>query len=229
MLGAGKALEKRVERERRPPDVYQKRMSWLGVRVRKRSVPGTRFFEKRCGKPGSPGSNLSGRVGLSLLQPPGNGLHKQCGHEVWHKTIRERMGKEFRGVSSVRKASALFDQVGERCAHLPHKPGAALAAQQRSIQPFVLGDMLEEGDPNLCGMFLPEISDCRKQRTHCFFKDLLNQIIFILIITVESGTAHQCPLGNLADGQRLEPPLLYQVNECLTQQFLGPSYSEIAR
>src|SRR2546430_9216253 len=37
----------------------------------------------------------------------------------------------------------------QRGTHLPHKPGASLAAEQRTIEPVVLGNMLEELHPHL--------------------------------------------------------------------------------
>src|SRR6185503_7272880 len=114
-------------------------------------------------------------------------------------------------VRPMRKVPALFEQAGQRRAHLPYKPGAAFSAEQRSIEPFVLGDMLEEPHPDLWGMFAAQISDRGEQRAHSFLEDLLDQGIFILIIAIERGPADHRPLGQLADGQRVEPTLLDQL------------------
>jgi hypothetical protein len=81
-------------------------------------------------------------------------------------------------------------QKSEIRAHLPHKPGTSLAAKQRSIEPFVLGDMLEELHLDLCRMFLSQFSDCAQQGAHGFLKDLLYQVLFILIVAIERGPAH---------------------------------------
>src|SRR6266567_5158068 len=131
------------------------------------------------------------------------------------------MGGPRARVRSVRKAPTLFDQVAQRCTHLPHKPGAALAAQQRSIEPFVLSDMLEERYPDLWRMFLPQLSDRVQQGAHGLLEDPLHQVVFILIIAIERRPAHHRALGNLANGERLEPPLLDQSNERLTRRLLS--------
>lgn len=38
--------------------------------------------------------------------------------------------------------AALLDQLGQTCARLLYKPGTAFLAQQRPIEPVVLGDLL---------------------------------------------------------------------------------------
>jgi len=53
----------------------------------------------------------------------------------------------------------LLDQLSKTCAHLLHKPGAAFFPQQRPIEPVVLGDLFEEPNPHVCGMFPPEFSN----------------------------------------------------------------------
>src|SRR5258708_8037133 len=131
-------------------------------------------------------------------------------------------------VRSVRKAPTLFDQAAQRRTHLSHKPGASLSAKQRSIEPFVLGDMLEERHPALRRMLQPQLSDRAQQGAHGFLKDLLHQVVFILIVAIERGPAHHRALGQLADGERVEAPLLDQRNERLPQQFLRASHAYIA-
>src|SRR6202035_36909 len=95
-----------------------------------------------------------------------------------------------------------FDQVSQRRTHLSYKPGASLAAQQRSIEPLIFCDMLEERHPDFWGMLLwTHLSDRVQQGAHGFLKDLLHQVIFILIIAIERGPAHHRTLGQLADGE----------------------------
>src|SRR6266487_1557871 len=182
------------------------------VRACKRSLPGARFLEDCRGKQGAARGDLSGSVGPSLLKPPGDGFHKHRGHEVWHQLIGESVDGASRGNRSVRKVSlpALFDQVRKTRTHLPHKPGAALAAEQRPVEPVVLGDMLEELHPDLGRMFSPQLSDLAQQGAHGFLKDLLHQVVLILVVAIEGGPAHQRARGQFADGERLETPLLDQ-------------------
>src|SRR5215472_6066090 len=127
------------------------------------SSPGARFLEECSGQQGGSRGHLSGRVGSPLLKPPGDGFYKQRRHQVWHKLIGEGVDRERARVRSVRKASTLLDQASQRGTHLPHKPGATLATKQRSIEPFVLGNMLEERHPDLWRMFSPQLSDCVQQ------------------------------------------------------------------
>ncbi len=112
----------------------------------------------------------------------------------------------------MRKVPTFFDQTGQRRTHLPHKPGASLPAKQRSIEPFVLRDMLEELHPDLRRMFRPQVSDRFEQGAHGFLKDLLQQVVFILISAIERGPAHHRARGQFADGERLETSLLDQLN-----------------
>jgi hypothetical protein len=88
------------------------------------------------------------------------------------------------------------DHAAQRRTHLSHKPGASPAAQQCSIEPLILGDMLEERHPDLWGMLVwPHLSNGVQQGIHGFLKDLLHQAIFILIMAIEGGSTHHCPLG----------------------------------
>ncbi|HET9223120.1 MAG TPA: methyltransferase domain-containing protein, partial [Roseiflexaceae bacterium] len=64
------------------------------------------------------------------------------------------------------------------------------SAKQRSIEPSILGDMLEERHPDLCRMFSPQIADHRQQGAHGLLKDLLDKVVFILIIAIERRPAH---------------------------------------
>ena len=91
--------------------------------------------------------------------------------------------------------AALLDQLSQTRPHFPHKLGTAFFPQQRPIEPVVLGDLLEELYPHIWEMLLPEISDLLKQRVHGIFKDLLNQIIFVLIVAIERCPAYHRPLG----------------------------------
>src|SRR5260370_37371106 len=89
--------------------------------------------------------------------------------------------------------------------------------------------MLEEPYPDRWRMlFWTHLSDRVVQGAHGFLKDLLHQVIFILIIAIERGPAHHRALGQLADGERVETPLLDQLNERLPQQFLRASHAYIA-
>src|SRR5579859_1101262 len=147
------------------------------VRARRPRLPGARFLEECGGKQGGSRGNLFRGVGSPMLKPPDVGFHKHRGHQNWHKLIWEGVDGPRARVRSVRKAPTLADQARKRRTHLPHKPGAALAAKQRSIEPFVLGNMLEELHPDLCRMLLPQIFDCAWQSTHGFLKDLLHQVV----------------------------------------------------
>jgi hypothetical protein len=56
--------------------------------------------------------------------------------------------------------------------------------------------MLEERHPDLWGMLVwPHLSNGVQQGIHGFLKDLLHQAIFILIMAIEGGSTHHCPLG----------------------------------
>src|SRR5579884_3050232 len=111
-------------------------------------MPGAHFLEKcRC-KQNAARCHLSGSGWSSLLKPPGDSLNKHRGHQVWHKISSESeykliVGKLLVGNMPVPMRDG-HDHVSQRCPHLPHKPGTSLIAKQRSIEPFVLRDMLEE-------------------------------------------------------------------------------------
>src|SRR5215472_12561103 len=102
------------------------------VRARKPRLPGARFLEECRGQQGGSRGDLSGGVGSPMLKPPGDGFHKQRRHQVWYKLIREGVDSPRVRVRSVRKVPTLLDQASKIRTHLPHKPGAALAAEQRS-------------------------------------------------------------------------------------------------
>src|SRR5581483_6471471 len=91
--------------------------------------------------------------------------------------------------------AALLDQFSQTRAHLPYKPGAPLFPQQRPIQPVVLGDMLKELYPHIWGMLLSKFANGLKQAAHGFLKDLLDQLVFVLIVAIERRSAHHRPLG----------------------------------
>lgn len=50
-------------------------------------LPDARFLEECRGQQSGFRGHLLGGIGLPMLQPPGDGLHKQCGGDVWHKLI----------------------------------------------------------------------------------------------------------------------------------------------
>ena len=99
-------------------------------------MPGAGFLEEcRCKQRGAR-SDLSRRVGSSLLQPPADRFHKQCGYEVGHKRIGETVRGLMGRIRSVWQLPTLVDQVRKRRTHLAHEPGAAVLPKQRPIQPF---------------------------------------------------------------------------------------------
>ena len=85
--------------------------------------------------------------------------------------------------------------------------------------------MLEELHPALRGMFSPQLSDLLQESTHGLLKDLPHQVVLILVVAVERGPAHHGAFSQFADGERLEPPLLDQLDERLPQQFLRASHA----
>src|SRR5689334_20510951 len=58
-------------------------------------------------------------------------------------------------------------------------------------------------------------------------EDPLHQIVFVLIVAIERGPAHHRPRGQFADRERLEPPLLDQLNQRLPQQFPRAPHTQI--
>jgi len=97
-----------------------------------------------------------------VIEPPGNRLNKERGDDVRDESIRA-------GVDGVRACAQpawpmrtpplLRNEVTQRRAHLPSKPGTSPAAQQRAIEPFVAGDTFEEGHPDLRWMLSPQVTD----------------------------------------------------------------------
>src|SRR5215472_6707326 len=123
---------------------------------------------------------------------------------------------------------ALLDQINQKGVHLPHKPWTSLAAQERSIEPIVLRDMLEECDPDLGRMLSTKIGDRVHQGAASFGKDPLYQVVLILVVAIEGRAADHRALGELANRERLESPLLDQFNKRLTQQRLRTPHTHIA-
>ena len=67
-------------------------MPFNGLKVRASPVVGSycqvlASLKRADGQQRAARGDLSWRVGSALLQPPGDGFHKQRGHEVWHKLI----------------------------------------------------------------------------------------------------------------------------------------------
>src|SRR5689334_10699014 len=80
---------------------------------------------------------------------------------------------------------ALLDEFRQTRTHLLCKPGTPFFSQQCPIEPIVLGDMLEEPNPYLCGMILSQFADGFKQLAQGLLKDLFDQIVFVLIVAIE--------------------------------------------
>ncbi len=78
-------------------------------------------------------------------------------------------------------------------------------------------------------MFLPKFAHLYslKQHAHGLLKDLLDQIVLILIVAIERCPAHHRSLGQVADGEGIKPLFFDQSNEGFSQQDFRALHTQI--
>src|SRR6266581_6434268 len=118
-----------------------------------RSLPLAHFPEIRKHKAMTVGCDLPGRIGSSVLKPPGDGINQQPGQQSRHKSFSKHATLAY--ALPVWMESQLLcsfaDHVGQIRVHLCPKPGASFPAKERTVEPLIGGKMFEESYPWLWG------------------------------------------------------------------------------